>query len=390
MKKILIFFLILSVFLPFTCRAQEYATENSENLSQPEDIKPQPEEIISEEIEPLNEFYAQAEVLKINDIKVEEKDLTTQVVLKQEVKLKILNTKLKNQEFTLINEVSTNPLDIKLSQGQKILVNIEEFENEQYQVYIVGYYRITGIILLTILFVVLLILLGGKQGFKTVISLIISILLIFKILIPQILNGQNPLLISLIISLLVAIITLFLIAGVNKKALIAILGTLGGLIFAILISYIFVRLTYLNGLASEEARILFSKFPQINPEGILFSGIIIAALGAVMDVAMSIASSLSEIKNNNKDISFIQLFNSGIRVGKDIIGTMSNTLIFAYVGVSLPLLLLYEQFGDSYLNFINLDFITDEIVRSLGGSIGLIAVIPITAILGAFLYRSKK
>ena len=109
-----------------------------------------------------------------------------------------------------------------------------------------------------------------------------------------------------------------------------------------------------------------------------------------MDVAMSIASSLTEIKEAKPEISFKKLFTSGIKVGKDIIGTMSNTLIFAYVGVSLPLLLLFQQFGDSYKIFLNLDFIADEIVRSIGGSIGLIAVIPLTSFIGAFLYSKSK
>ncbi|MBD3359769.1 MAG: YibE/F family protein, partial [Candidatus Buchananbacteria bacterium] len=230
----------------------------------------------------------------------------------------------------------------------------------------------------------------GSQGVKTVISLILSIILIFKILIPQTLSGTDPILIALIISIAIAIITLTFIAGFNKKAFIAILGTLGGLLIAIIISFIFAKLTYLNGLSTEEARTLFYKFPDIDPQGVFFAGIIIAALGAVMDVAMSIASSLTEIKQANPHINFSKLFKSGINVGKDIMGTMSNTLIFAYVGVSLPLLLLYTEFGDSYINFINLDFITDEIVRSIGGSIGLITVIPITSLLAAFLYSKKK
>jgi uncharacterized membrane protein len=372
MKKIIISIILISLLLPVFCLAQE---------------QPAP----AEPTQPINVFYARALVKDIQETqKQEQLDGTTQVITQQEVSLLILNTKLADQEFTIINEVTTNPLDIKLTKGDKLIVNIEEYSNNEYRIFITGYYRLNGILLLIGLFLLLLIILGGSQGVKTVISLILSIILIFKILIPQTLNGTDPILIALIISVAIAIITLTFIGGFNKKAFIAILGTLGGLIIAILISFIFAKLTYLNGLSTEEARTLFYKFPNIDPQGVFFAGIIIAALGAVMDVAMSIASSLTEIKQANPNIGFSKLFKSGINVGKDIMGTMSNTLIFAYVGVSLPLLLLYTEFGDSYINFINLDFITDEIVRSIGGSIGLITVIPITSLLAAFLYSKKK
>lgn len=371
LNKILFLTLLLSL-IPLSGFAQEPTTP----------IEPE---------KPIEVFYAKALVKDIQEIQKQEQiDQAIKTITQQELTLLILNSKLADQEFKIINEITNNPLDIKLKQGDKIIINIEEYSEDNYKIFIIGYYRLPAILGLISLFILFLILLGGKQGLKTVISLIFSIFLIFKFLIPQILNGTNPLILALIISVLIAFITLILIAGLNKKALIAILGTLGGLIIAIIISYLFAKLSYLNGLSSEEARTLFYKFPEINPEGIFFAGIIIAALGAVMDVAISIASSLTEIKEANPQANFNRLFKSGIKVGKDIIGTMSNTLIFAYVGVSLPLLLLYTEFGDSYINFLNLDFITDEIVRSMGGSIGLIAVIPITALLGAILYSQTK
>jgi len=385
MQKLNLFTFLITLLILVTLTAPVCLAQEIEEITEPNN-----EETLEPEL-PIDNFYATAIVQEINDVtKKDELSEAITVTTQQEVVLKILNTKLKDREFTIINEVTTNPVDIKLEPGNKIIVNIDEFNNENYQIFIIGHYRLNSIILLVSLFLILLILLGGKQGLKTVISLVISFLLIFKLLIPQVLNGFNPLILALIVSLAVAIITLVLIAGLKKKALIAICGTIGGLIFAVLISYIFAKLTNLNGLSSEEARTLFYKLPEINPYGIFFAGIIIAALGAVMDVAMSIASSLNEISQLNKSAGFNKLFKSGINVGKDIIGTMSNTLIFAYVGVSLPLLLLYQHFGDSFTNFLNLDFITDEIVRSLSGSIGLIAVIPITAFIGAYLYKNNK
>lgn len=339
---------------------------------------------------PIGEFYAIAEVLDIQEVQIEEEGKTTQVISKQELSLKFINSKLKDQEKKIFNEITTNPVNLEINKGDKILVNIEEYPDQQFMFYITDFYRLNGLLGLIILFAVLVILIGGKQGIKTLISLGISILLIFYILIPQTLNGISPLLLALGISVVVAVITLLLISGFNKKTLAAILGTLGGLIIAIIVSVIFSKLSYLTGLSTEEARSFSYKHPEISAQGIFFAGIIIGALGAVMDVAMSIASSLNEIKQAKPDINFKQLIKSGINVGKDIMGTMSNTLIFAYVGASLPLLLLYADFGGSYQTFVNFDFIADEIVRSLGGSIGLICVIPITALIGSFFYSNKK
>jgi len=340
---------------------------------------------------PDSVFYAKAFVKEIKETRMEEEiNGIKQIAYKQEVILKILSGELKNREFTFINEITNNPLDIKLSQGDKIIVNIEKYKDQEHKIFIVDYYRLPGLAALIVIFLLFLIIIGGRQGFKTVLSLIFSIFLIFYILIPKILTGSNPLILAFLISIFITLIALLFISGWQKKTLIAILGTLGGLIIAVLISFLFTKLTYLTGLSTEEARTLFYKYPKIDPRGVFFSGIIIAALGAVMDVAMSIASSLNEIKSATQKISFAKLFKAGIQVGKDIMGTMSNTLIFAYVGVSLPLLLLYKDFGSTYRNFINLNFVADEIIRSIGGSIGLIAVIPITALIGAFLYTKDK
>ncbi|MBD3360035.1 MAG: hypothetical protein GF365_05015, partial [Candidatus Buchananbacteria bacterium] len=189
MKKIIISIIFISLLLPIFCLAQE---------------QPAP----TEPTQPIDIFYARALVKDIQEIqKQEQLDGTTQVITQQEVTLVILNTKLADQEFTIINEVTTNPLDIKLTKGDKLIVNIEEYSNNEYRIFITGYYRLNGILLLIGLFLLLLIILGGSQGVKTVISLILSIILIFKILIPQTLSGTDPILIALIISIAIAIIT---------------------------------------------------------------------------------------------------------------------------------------------------------------------------------------
>ena len=150
-------------------------------------------------------------------------------------------------------------------------------------------------------------------------------------------------------------------------------------------------MTILTGFGHEETRTLFAKFPNLNFNGLFYSAIMIGAIGAVMDVAMSISSSINEIKKANPKLNSKELFKSGVRIGKDIIGTMSNTLIYAYVGASLGLLLLFSSFGESYLKIFNFEFMAEEIIRSIAGSIGLIGAIPLTAMFAAwFETRSKK
>ena len=233
-----------------------------------------------------------------------------------------------------------------------------------------------------------MILIGKTKGLRAVVSLFISIFLIFKVFIPLALRGVSPVWLALIIASIITVVTLVIIAGFKKKTLAAILGTIGGLVFAVILAIVFGNLSRLTGLSSEEARILLANF-SLDFKGLLFAGIIIAALGAVMDVAISVASGMAEIKKAKPEISRKELIKSGLEIGRDIIGTMSNTLIFAYVGASLFTLLLFTEFGESYLKFFNFDFVAEEIIGAIAGSIGLILAVPITAIIAGYLETKK-
>ncbi len=325
--------------------------------------------------------YQKAQVLKVEET-VEKNE--NQVISQQKIKIKILSGPHKNEEREIENILSNNPLDLKIKAGDKILI-YEEQNNDQDIIQIQSFYVLPILIFFIFLFLIVLLAIGGKQGAKAIISLSLSVFLIFKILIPQMLQGKNPIYLSLAIAAIIAIITLLLISGLKKKTFAAILGTISGVAVAAGLASIFGNLAHLNGLSDEHARTLFSSFPYLNFKGILFAGIIIGALGAVMDVAMSISSSIAEVKKAQPEIKKTALIKSGMAVGKDIMGTMSNTLIFAYVGSSLFLLLLFNQYGESYLKFLNFNYVAEEIIRSIAGSIGLILAIPITAIIASYL-----
>ena len=252
--------------------------------------------------------------------------------------------------------------------------------------------RDTSIYIITALFAVMMLLIGRKQGLKALISLIIMVGLIFFVYIPMILKGFSPLLLSILISAAAITITLMLISGRHKKTMVAILGTMSGVLIAGLLAVIFGEIGKLTGLAADTAISLayIPHFRGLDYKGLLFGTIIIGSIGAVMDVALSIASSLWEIWELNPAIPPKQLIRSGMNIGRDIMGSMSNTLILAYVGTSVHLIILFMVYQISFTEIINYDSVSSEILRAMAGSIGLMFTIPATVWISAVLYPNLK
>lgn len=277
--------------------------------------------------------------------------------------------------------------------GDEVLLYVEENEQGEIAVaYIAEIYRQKYLIVLLVLFLVSLVVLGRLKGVKTVLTLGLTGVAVVKILLPGLLAGYNPLLLTVGISALVTALTLFIISGINRKTIAAIIGTTGGVFTAGIIAVIFGSMAKLTGLGDEQAQMLMF-IPQqtgFDYKGLLFAGIIIGALGAVMDVGMSIASAMHEIRDIKPDIKTSELIRAGMNVGRDVMGTMSNTLILAYAGASLPLLLLFMAHEIPVQEFVNWDTISSEVVRALAGSIGLVLTIPLTAVVTAALRERKK
>ena len=252
--------------------------------------------------------------------------------------------------------------------------------------------RDTSIYIITVLFAVMMLLIGRKQGLKALISLIIMVGLIFFVYIPMILKGFSPLLLSILIAAAAITITLMLISGRHKKTMVAILGTMSGVLIAGLLAVIFGEIGKLTGLAADTAISLayIPHFRGLDYKGLLFGTIIIGSIGAVMDVALSIASSLWEIWELNPAIPSKQLIRSGMNIGRDIMGSMSNTLILAYVGTSVHLIILFMVYQISFTEIINYDSVSSEILRAMAGSIGLMFTIPATVWISAVLYPNLK
>lgn len=310
----------------------------------------------------------------------------------QYVMLKITSGKYKDEVVEIENGLSNNEIyDIIVKPGDNVVLIIDEYDDGHIDVFISDYYRSNYIVYLLILFIGLVIFIGKGKGVKAVLSLSFTVFSVLKILLPFMLKGVNPIPLSILISIIVTIVTIFLVSGVNYKSISAIIGTTVGVVIAGGISYFVGNQIHLTGLSAEEATHLM-YIPQeiiFNFRNLLFAGIILGSLGAIMDVGMSISSSIEEIHNANNSLSRKELFSSGMNVGKDVMGTMTNTLILAYTGSSIPLLLVFMAYETSLTKIFNLDIIATEIIRSLSGSIGLVMTIPITALIASFLIKKN-
>jgi uncharacterized membrane protein len=320
----------------------------------------------------------------IKEVRLSEEQIPSGGVQKQQYDVEFLSGQFKGKIKTISSEVKSNPYQLEPRPGDRVVILLQpNTEGDEPFLYLEGFDRLGAMIWLVVLFVFTLVLLAGWQGFKVAFSIIISVALIGWILIPSFLKGMNPIPIALFLAVVLTSLSSVLAMGWNKKAWVTIIGTLGGVLVAYAISVAFGNWAHLGGLSTEEDRMFFDKNPMLNPSGLLFAGIIIAAMGVVEDVAVSIASGVLEIHRTSPRTVFKELFRSGMVIGRDHMSALANTLIFAYVGASLSTLLLYTQYGGSWLKFLNFDSVSDEIVRSLSGTIGLVFTVPITALLAA-------
>lgn len=385
MKKILLFLLIVLLFIPIFLMVG-CSDEQRHTIEEWEEIEKERLSTSQEEVQ------YKGKVLEVISEEKQESGGGLELTL-QILKVKITNGPFKGETIEVNNLLeATSAYNIEVNEGDQIFF-IPEFDQEANIVnaYVTELVRDKYLIIITILFSIILIIIGKLKGLKAVITLSITAVAVVKILLPLILKGYNPILISVAITIAIAIITLLIISGINRKTLSTIIGTSSGILIGGILALIFGNLSNLTGLGSEEARML-AYIPQnisFNFRGILFSGIILASLGAVMDVSMSISSSMFEIAKADPTIRKNNLISAGMNVGRDIIGTMSNTLILVYIGSSVPLMLLFLAYDIKFIEIINKDIIASEIIRALSGSIGLILAIPITVLISASMFDRK-
>lgn len=254
------------------------------------------------------------------------------------------------------------------------------------------YLRSDALIILAAVFIVLLLIYGRKKGFHSVLALGFTCLSIFLVFIPAILSGKNIYAASFILMAFITVMTLTLVNGFNRKSLSAGIGLFGGLAAAAVVFGLADIFLKLSGYVSEESIYLAYVNPAnpIDLKAILFAGILLGALGAVMDVAVSIAASLQEVHDSAENPTFASLMRSGLNIGQDMLGTMMNTLVLAYIGSSLSLVLILIVYSNSLLELFNKEMIVVEVLQSLAGSVGLLAAIPLTTLVSSYIYIHKR
>ncbi len=270
--------------------------------------------------------------------------------------------------------------------GDTILAAIKVDKGEIVDAKAIELYRQDWILALFLFFVMTLLLFAGIIGAKAILSFVLSLILIWELLIKGLLEGKNPLVLTTITVILLSAIIIFLVAGFNKKGLSAFLGTIFGLVTTLIITLIYGQYVGLFGMTQPYVQsLIISGYFHLNIQQIFYSAIILGASGAAMDLAMDIAASMSELKEKKPDIPLKSLILSGFNIGKHVIGTMTTTLLLAYSGGYLTLLMLFMLKNSSFLRMINLKIVSAEIMRTLIGSLGLVMVAPITAVIAGVL-----
>lgn len=306
-------------------------------------------------------------------------------IKEQNIQAIIKNGKHKGKKIQLLNKTSfsqVNDLDLKIN--DEVFITTKEDSNKNLiSAKIIGFKRDKYMGYITILFIFFILLIGRYKGLRSLISLSINIL-IFSLLIEMFLHGYNLTILSIIISILFVILSITIVCGVNKKTLASIISTLISTLITILISLLVITLNDWNGIHFESMEFLTHP-----PVKIFLVEILIGTLGAIMDIAISVSASIKEIYDTYPDIETKKLIQSGIEIGKDMIGTMTNTLLFAYISGSIPiiLLLLRNRYSISYIVNINLSL---EFIRAITGSIGVVLCIPISIYISVFFIKNFR
>lgn len=339
-----------------------------------------------------------AKVLTIKDIETEEftfDDINFVENKNIYFEAKITSGQNKGQVVDVVQNLSSmyaiQPIDIE--EGQKVLISNmagDEFFGDQW--IFVEYNRTDTVMWLTLTFLLLIIILGKAKGVSTVLSLVFTVLAIFGVFIPSILKGYNTYLSSTIVAIFIILMSLSIINGINKKTLCAIVGNIGGVAIAGIIAIFMSKILNLTGFIDEDY-VYLTYMELDNPidlVAIIWSGILIGSLGAIMDVAMSISSAMNELAENMDKRTFPRMLKSGMNIGRDAIGTMTNTLILAYVGSSLATVLLLIVYNKNLLYLFSLEMIVVEVLQAVIGSMGILFAVPVTALFSAYIFTKES
>ncbi len=308
----------------------------------------------------------------------------------QQLKVKILTGKMKGKVLDATSSEG-NLFGAICSKGDKVIVNISiSGNNTTVSVYAID--KTWAVIGFVGIFLILICIIGGKNGIKSVIGLVFTFVSIIWIYMPAVYLGFSPFWAAIIICVITTVVTMLLVSGLSKKTLCAIIGTTVGVLMAGVSAWGFGIAADIDGynVSNIETLMYVAQNTKIQVGNLLFSGILIASLGAVMDVAMSVSSAMNEIYEQGNNLGKYELFKSGMNVGRDMMGTMSNTLILAFVGGSLSALIIDYTYNLPMRQLVNSYSIGIEIMQGVSGSIGVILAVPITAFITSLMLTKNN
>lgn len=323
-----------------------------------------------------------------------EADPSTENVLRgsQELELEILTGRYAGETVRTSNYLSAF-YNVHAREGMKLAVSINTVEEGVYSVSIYNYSRDLWIWAFAALFGLALCAVGGKQGLKALVSLAVTVFCVIFLLVPLLVQrGWSPIPTTLAIVAYTSFVTFVLLGGVQVKTMAAALGSFGGVLLAGGLAWGACRIVHISGMNMDEAEslLLTAVDNGLKIRGLYICGILIASEGAVMDIAMSISSAVAEIHEVNPSLTAAQLFRSGMNIGRDAMGTMANTLVLAFAGTSLNMMIFIYAYDVSYVQLLNTDFVAIEVIRSLAGSIGIVLTVPVVAGVSAWLLARRK
>ena len=269
--------------------------------------------------------------------------------------------------------------------GMRVIAEVNESDDSLY-VTVFSQDRTWILYAIVFLFLVTLCIIGGRQGFNSAIALVFTFVCIVFLFLPMIYRGISPVLAAAAVAVLTTFVTMYLIGGLSSKSITSMIGTVAGVGISAVLAVVFGKIAGISGYNVSDIEQLeyVGQMTNVRIGELLYAGILISALGAVMDVAMSVASTISEIHFRNPQLSRKELFTSGIRVGKDMMGTMSNTLILAFTGSSINTLVFMYVYGYGIVQITNMYSIGIEIIQGIASTMGVILTVPIVSVISAW------
>jgi len=308
-------------------------------------------------------------------------DITGDTIECEEVQLDI--TSGPNAGGTGTFEIYPQPGSPDFDRGDRIVVTEFELDGGHVSYTFADYQRSSPLLVLAVLFVVAVVALGRFQGLRALGGLVVSGIVLFAYAFPALLDGQPPLGVALVSSVVIALAALYLAHGVNDTTTVALLGTLAALGLTGMLGAVFTSAAQITGLASEDQIFLLVSAEGVDVRGLVLAGIVLGSLGVLDDVTVTQVSAVARLREANPAYGIGDLYRSGVRIGRDHIASTVNTLVLAYAGAALPLLLFYSNIGIGFSESVTSEVVAVEVIRTLVGSIGLVAAVPITTVLAA-------